>query len=81
MLYIYLGAATEANSPVPAGVPWYTKTGKKYGHDIAKTKKLLVKAGYLNGFKVKISLNDNNIRKDTALFFVSSIYSIKCYIF
>lgn len=64
---VYLGAATEADSPVPAGVPGYTKTGKKYEHDIAKAKELLAKAGYPNGFKAKIALNDNNIRKDTAV--------------
>lgn len=64
---VYLGAATPANSPVPAGVPGYDKDAKQYSINLQKAKELLAKAGYPNGFKAKISLNDTNIRKDTAV--------------
>lgn len=64
---VYLGGAEIANSPVAPGVPGYTSTGKTYNQNIAKAKELLAKAGYPNGFKAKISLNDVSVRKNIAV--------------
>ena len=64
---VYLGAANEANSPVSPSVFGYSKDAKKYSFDVAKAKELLAQAGYPNGFKTKIWLNDNTVRRDIAV--------------
>lgn len=64
---VYLGAATPANSPVAPGVPGYNSNTKSYKQNIKKAKELLTKAGYPNGFKAKISLNDSGVRKNIAI--------------
>ena len=64
---VYLGGAKMADSPIPPGVPGHTYTGKNYVHNIEKAKKLLKEAGYPNGFKAKLSLNDKNVVKDVAV--------------
>lgn len=64
---VYLGAATEANSPVSPSVFGYSKDAKKYTYDVAKAKELLAQAGYPDGFKAKIWLNDNTVRRDIAV--------------
>lgn len=63
----YQGAATKANSPLPPSTIGYDKNSKEYKVNIAKAKELLAKAGYPNGFKTKIWLNDNTIRKDISV--------------
>lgn len=64
---VYLGAATPANSSVPPGVPGHNKDVKKYTQNIKLAKELLTKAGYPDGFKIKITLNDSGIRKNIAI--------------
>ena len=39
----------------------------KYTQDIEKAKALLAEAGYPDGFKAKIWVNDNPVRRDTAV--------------
>lgn len=64
---VYLGSATAANSPMAPGVPGYDPNAKEYKQNIEMAKKLLADAGYPNGFKAKISLNDSGVRKNIAV--------------
>lgn len=64
---VYLGSATPANSIVPPGVPGYNANAKRYEQNINMAKELLTKAGYPNGFKIKITLNDSGTRKNIAV--------------
>lgn len=64
---VFLGAATPSNSPVAPGVPGYNPNAKEYKQDIQKAKELLAEAGYPNGFKTKITLNDSGVRKNIAV--------------
>lgn len=64
---VFLGSATSSNSPVAPGVPGYNPNAKEYKQNIEKAKELLAKAGFPNGFKAKISLNDSGVRKNIAV--------------
>lgn len=64
---VFLGSATSSNSPVAPGVPGYNPNAKEYKQNIEKAKELLSKAGFPNGFKAKISLNDTGVRKNIAV--------------
>ena len=59
---VFLGSATSSNSPVAPGVPGYNPNAKEYKQNIEKAKELLSKAGFPNGFKAQISLNDTGVR-------------------
>ncbi len=61
--YSYIEAA---NSIIGPNI-WGYYDVEKYTQDIAKAKALLAEAGYPNGFKAKIWVNDNPVRRDTAV--------------
>lgn len=62
----YKNTAVPANSPIGPKIPGYNKDAKMYEFNREKAKNLLVEAGYPNGFKTSIWVNDNIIRKDIA---------------
>ena len=63
---VFLGAGEAANSIIGPNV-WGYYDVEKYTQDIEKAKALLAEAGYPNGFKAKIWVNDNPVRRDTAV--------------
>jgi len=63
---VFLGAGEPANSIIGPNV-WGYYDVEKFTQDIAKAKALLAEAGYPNGFKAKIWVNDNPVRRDTAV--------------
>lgn len=63
---VFLGAGEPANSILGPNVFAYYDV-EKFTQDIAKAKALLAEAGYPNGFKAKIWVNDNPVRRDTAV--------------
>lgn len=72
----YKNTATPANSPIGAKIPGYNKDAKQYEFDKEKAKQLLSEAGYPNGFKTSIWVNDNIIRKDIATILQDQFNSI-----
>ena len=63
---VFLGGGQAANSIIGPNI-WGYYDVEKYTQDIAKAKALLAEAGYPNGFKAKIWVNDNPVRRDTAV--------------
>ncbi|MCF2699370.1 glutathione ABC transporter substrate-binding protein [Fusobacterium mortiferum] len=63
---VYKKTASKANAPIGPLVPGYNEKAKNYEYNIEKAKELMKEAGYPNGFKTTIWVNDNNIRKDIA---------------
>ena len=63
---VFLGAGEPANSIIGPNV-WGYYDVEKFTQDVAKAKALLAEAGYPNGFKAKIWVNDNPVRRDTAV--------------
>ena len=63
---VFLGAGEAANSIIGPNV-WGYYDVEKYTQDIEKAKALLAEAGYPDGFKAKIWVNDNPVRRDTAV--------------
>lgn len=62
----YKNTAVPANSAIGSKIPGYNKDAKQYEFDREKAKALLAEAGYPDGFKTSIWINDNIIRKDIA---------------
>nr|MBS9776425.1 glutathione ABC transporter substrate-binding protein [Fusobacterium sp.] len=62
----FVGGAVAADSIIGPELFAYANVGK-YEHNIEKAKELLKEAGYPNGFKTKIWINDNNVRRDIAV--------------
>lgn len=63
---VFKNTATKANSPIGPLVPGYNKDSKSYEYNVEKAKELMKKAGYPDGFKTTIWINNSNIRKDIA---------------
>ena len=63
---VFLGAAEPANSILGKNIFAYYDV-EKFTQDIEKAKALLAEAGYPDGFKAKIWVNDNPVRRDTAV--------------
>jgi len=63
---VFLGAGEPANSIIGPNV-WGYANVEKFTQDIEKAKALLAEAGFPNGFKAKIWVNDNPVRRDTAV--------------
>jgi len=62
---VFLGAGDPANSIIGPNV-WGHYDVEKFTQDIEKAKALLAEAGFPNGFKAKIWVNDNPVRRDIA---------------
>jgi len=60
---VFLGAGDPANSIIGPNV-WGHYDVEKFTQDIEKAKALLAEAGFPNGFKAKIWVNDNPVRRD-----------------
>ena len=63
---VFLGAAEAGNSIIGPNVLDYYDVDK-YTLNVEKAKELLKEAGYPDGFKTKIWVNDNPVRRDTAV--------------
>ena len=63
---VFLGAGEAANSIIGPNV-WGYYDVEKFTQDIEKAKALLAEAGFPNGFKAKIWVNDNPVRRDIAV--------------
>ena len=63
---VFLGAGDPANSIIGPNV-WGHYDVEKFTQDIEKAKALLAEAGFPNGFKAKIWVNDNPVRRDIAV--------------
>lgn len=64
---VYKGSGTKANSLIGPKVFGYTKESKAWDYNVEKAKKLLAEAGYPNGFKTKLWVNENPTRRDIAV--------------
>ena len=62
----FAGGAVAADSIIGPKLFAYHPV-KKYEHNIEKAKELLKEAGYETGFKTKIWINDNPVRRDIAI--------------
>lgn len=63
---VFNGSATEADSIIPPGV--FAQYGSNsYSYNPEKAKQLLAEAGYPNGFKTKLWINDSPVRRDIAV--------------
>ena len=63
----YKGSAQKANSLIGPKVFGYNPKSPFHEFNIEKAKELLAEAGYPNGFKTKIWINDNPVRRDIAV--------------
>ena len=63
---VFLGAAEPANSILGKNIFAYYDV-EKFTQNIEKAKALMAEAGYPDGFKAKIWVNDNPVRRDTAV--------------
>ena len=64
---VFRNSVTKANSLIGPKVFGYSDKPAFNTFDIAKAKELLKEAGYPNGFKTKIWINDNPTRRDIAV--------------
>lgn len=62
----YLGGAMVADSIIPPSILGYFKV-MPFEQNIEKSKQLLKEAGYENGLKIKLWINDNPVRRDLAV--------------
>ena len=63
---VFLGAAEPANSILGKNIFAYYDV-EKFTQNIEKAKALMAEAGYPDGFKAKLWVNDNPVRRDTAV--------------
>lgn len=64
---VYQGAAFPANSIIGPKIFAHSDKGTAYKQDFEKAKALLAEAGYPEGFKTEIWVNDNPVRRDIAV--------------
>ncbi|AVQ16837.1 ABC transporter, substrate-binding protein, family 5 [Fusobacterium gonidiaformans 3-1-5R] len=63
----FQGAAFPANSIIGPKIFAHSDKGIKYQQNLEKAKALLAEAGYRDGFKTEIWINDNPTRRDIAV--------------
>ncbi|QDS34275.1 glutathione ABC transporter substrate-binding protein [Brevibacillus brevis] len=63
---VYNSVGTPAHSSITPAMVGYSPNVKDIPYDVEKAKQLLAEAGYPNGFKAKIALNDNKARISVA---------------
>jgi len=63
---VYNGVGKVSNSSLGPKVIGFSSNIKGYNYDLNKAKQLLAEAGYPNGFKATVFLNDNKARSNTA---------------
>jgi len=74
---VYLGRAKQSKSLIPSTYPGYTDRYWKYSTDYDKAKELLAEAGYPNGFKCKLTIENANPQSEqTALLIQSSFRQV-----
>lgn len=74
---VYNGSGTPANGPITPGVMGYKKDMKSLEYDVDKAKELLAEAGYEDGLKLEMVVNDDNPeRMDTALYLQEALKDI-----
>jgi peptide/nickel transport system substrate-binding protein len=69
-------AAVPAYSVLPEATVGYNKNLPRNVRDIEKAKKLLAEAGYKDGLKLKLWLNENQSRKDSAVIIQAQLKEI-----
>lgn len=72
----FLKAAVPAPSVIPAGVVGFNKNLKAPLRDVEKAKALLAEAGYKDGLKLKLWLNENKSREDSAVIMQAQLKDI-----
>ena len=63
---VYNDVGTVAHSSISPAMVGYSPNVKDLGYDLEKAKQLLADAGYANGFKATVYLNDNKARINVA---------------
>lgn len=72
---VYQNTAVAADSPLSPKIQGYAG-GKTYKRDIEKSKQLLAAAGYPDGFKMSVWVNDSSVRKDIATIFQAQVKDV-----
>ena len=72
----FLNAAVPANSVVPSGVVGYNKNLKAPVRDVERAKALLAEAGHGDGLKLRLWLNENKSREDSAVIMQAQLKEI-----
>lgn len=73
---VYKGSGTKANSLIGPKVFGYSSEPKAWEYNVEKAKQLLAEAGYPNGFKIKIWINENPDRRDIAVILQAQLKEI-----
>ena len=73
---VYKGSGEKANSLIGPKVFGYTTEAKAWEYNVEKAKQLLAEAGYPNGFKAKIWINENVERRDIAIILQAQLKEI-----
>ena len=76
IIAVYKGSGEKANSLIGPKVFGYTTDAKAWEYNVEKAKKLLAEAGYPNGFKTKIWVNENVERRDIAIILQAQLKEI-----
>lgn len=72
----WAGYGLEIGSFVPPTDPWYEDLSKLYPYDIVKSKQLLTKAGFPNGFTVNLDVPPVNYAGNSQEFIVASLAKV-----
>lgn len=73
---VFNGSASPATSAVPKVTTGHTDNVKIYKQDIEKAKELLKEAGYPNGFKIDLYVNEDSQRVDMAIIIQDNLKKI-----
>lgn len=73
---VFNGSASPATSAVPKITTGHTDNVRVYKQDIEKAKELLKEAGYPNGFKIDLYVNEDSQRVDMAVIIQDNLKKI-----